>query len=289
MQVILVSIGIFQDYIIYNIKQLLLFNYEIIIITEKKFFDNLKQFINIKLVDANEINICFDKYSKLDDKFRDGFWKNTSKRLFLLYQYIKDNNITNCFHLENDVLLYYNFNDYIFDDKIYLVMDSENRCIPGIIYIPSYKHLDNLIKNYNYNCNDMINMSFFYHNNLDKCCTFPIIKKNTYYDKIDIYSENYNEFNGIFDGAAIGQYLGGVDPRNIPGDSTGFINETCIVKYNNYNFKWKKNEINDLYIPYIVIDDIDIPIYNLHIHSKMLNKFISNSNQLITNNFIKIS
>ena len=39
MNVILVSTGVFQRYILDNIKQLLLFNYNIVI-TEKKFFVN---------------------------------------------------------------------------------------------------------------------------------------------------------------------------------------------------------------------------------------------------------
>ena len=81
-------------------------------------------------------------------------------------------------------------------------------------------------------------------------------------------------FNSIFDAAAIGQYLGGVDPRNIPGDTTGFINETCVVNYSYYKFIWKFNLILNIYQPYILIDNIEILINNLHIHSKSLKKFI---------------
>ena len=79
-------------------------------------------------------------------------------------------------------------------------------------------------------------LSIFFHKNRNVCMTFPIIKKNKYYNIDDMYSTNYNKFNGIFDSAAIGQYLGGVDPKNISGNTKGFINKTCVVKYNNYNF-----------------------------------------------------
>ena len=121
-------------------------------------------------------------------------------------------------------------------------------------------------------------MNIFYHNNKDICITLPIIKYNEKYDKIDIYNENYEKFKGIFDGAAIGQYLGGVDPRNKAGDTSGFINETCVVKYNNYNFTWIKNK-DGFKLPYIIIDNENIPIFNLHIHSKNLSKFtIFNNN-----------
>jgi hypothetical protein len=90
-------------------------------------------------------------------------------------------------------------------------------------------------------------------------------------------TKNFKQFNMIFDAAAIGQYLGGVDPRNIPGDTTGFVNETCIIKYDQYRFIW--NAFDDIRCPYIVVkneNDIDCsyPVFNLHIHSKALEKFI---------------
>ena len=163
-------------------------------------------------------------------------------------------------------------------------MDNKNRCIPGIIYIPNFNLLDNLIKNYNFTKNDMINMSVFYNQNKDICKTFPIIKQNNFYNNVDLYNENYNEFNGIFDGAAIGQYLGGCDPKNKNSDQKGFINETCEIKYNNYKFKWII--IDELYIPHIIIDNINIPIYNLHIHSKKLQHFLNV--KPVENNYIII-
>ena len=86
----------------------------------------------------------------------------------------------------------------------------------------------------------------------------------------------FNKFNCIFDAAAIGQYLGGIDPRNQIGDTRGFINETCFIKYNNYTFFWIINE-NGLYQPHIFINNNYIKIINLHIHSKNLNKFFGNN------------
>ena len=40
----------------------------------------------------------------------------------------------------------------------------------------------------------------------------------------------------------------------------GFINETCVIKYNNYKI-WYKN-INDMYKPFIEIEEKNIPIFN---------------------------
>lgn len=267
-QVVLVSTGIFQTYMKENINQLLKLDIDIHVIVDKPFFDNLKEYDStIKVIDAKTLQTNFDEKSKLDKRFRNGFWNNTSKRLFLVYEYIKLHNLKNVIHLENDVLLYSDMN-YNFEEKIYITMDSVNRCIPGIIYIPKYNLFTKLIENYNFMQNDMINLSNFYNSNKDIVKTFPIID-----DSINkcIYNENFGEFNSIFDAAAIGQYLGGVDPRNIQGDSRGFVNETCEIKYDKYAFRWVKREKG--YFPFIEINSKLIPINNLHIHCKKLEKF----------------
>lgn len=267
-KVILVSTGIFQKYIKENINQLLKFDFDIHVIVDGNFINNLKEYeSSIKIINSTNLQTDFDKKSKLDKNFRDGFWNNASKRLFLVYEYMKMNRLEKILHLENDVLLYTNMN-YMFEEKIYITMDSKNRCIPGIIYIPKYDLFTKLIENYDFTKHDMINLANFYSNNKEIVKTFPIID-----DSINkcIYNENFQEFNSIFDAAAIGQYLGGVDARNIAGDTRGFVNETCEIKYDKYIFKWVKKG-NDYY-PYIEINTKLIAINNLHIHCKKLENF----------------
>ena len=70
------------------------------------------------------------------------------KRLFLIYEFIKKYNIQKCLYLENDVLLYKNFTDFNFKNKIYLTMDNHKRCVPGILYIPEQNIFKKFIDNY---------------------------------------------------------------------------------------------------------------------------------------------
>ena len=92
------------------------------------------------------------------------------------------------------------------------------------------------------------------------------------------WSTTLGEFPYIFDAAAMGQYLGGVDPRNIGGDTRGFVNETCVIKYDQYAFVWSNHQTQtELYQPFLVVNDQLLPIFNLHIHSKTLNRFTSDS------------
>jgi hypothetical protein len=274
-EVILINLGNHQPYILFNIQQLRLFNYNITVITDlslKHHFIHLRD-INLITTDSLCIKYIFDNRTQLDVDFRDGFWTFTSKRLFYLYAYLKKYNVQNVLHLENDVLLY---KDLIIPDKnfVWLTMDSSDRCIPGILFIPNHCLMEPLITHYEFHVNDMQNCaSFFYHYN-HICKSFPIIRENSHYPTIDAYNTHFNEFNAIFDAAAMGQFLGGVDPRNIEGDSRGFVNQECLVNYSHYSFFWVQNK-NNLFIPHILIDSSLIPIVNLHIHSKQLHHFMS--------------
>jgi hypothetical protein len=75
----------------------------------------------------------------------------------------------------------------------------------------------------------------------------------------------YKLFNSIFDGAAIGQYLGGIYSNP---NLKGYINDTTIFNVSKYNYIWEHNE------PYMVFENKKIKINNLHIHSKNLKQFI---------------
>jgi hypothetical protein len=285
-EVVLVSTGVFQTYMKTNIDQLLKFDFNIHAIIDRTFFDSMEEYkTRITLVDSSTLQTDFDSKSMLNKDFRDGFCNNTSKRLFILNEYMKQKGLKNVIHLENDVLLYSDMK-YDLDEKIYITMDEENRCVPGIVYIPNHELFDRLIQEYNYSKDDMENLAIFYNRHRDIVNTFPIIDNSV---QPSIYNKEFERFHSIFDAAAMGQYLGGVDPRNIPGDTTGFVNETCIIKYNNYQFKWLKKEGH--YVPHILINNNWILVNNLHIHSKRLKEFSMDNpieNRVITKSTIGV-
>ena len=212
MQIILVCLKNFQSYILDNINNLLAFdNNDIHVITEVEFFNYFEN-LPITLVDCSKLDdFNYNLNSQLDRNFRNGFWYLCSLRFFYLYSYMKNNNLSDVIHLENDVLTYVNFNDFNFrNNKVYVTFDCETRVIPGIIYIPNYEAFKPIIENYNLNLNDMENLAIESNENYIE--QFPIFRiVDTIINK---YSKNFNEFYSIFDAAVIGQYLGGVDRRN---------------------------------------------------------------------------
>ena len=158
-------------------------------------------------------------------------------------------------------------------------MDHQNRAVLSFMFIPSFEHLKPVIDNYNHQKNDMENLAISYHK-FDNIDILPLLDSN---DKqrgfLKTITTDYNLFGCIFDGAAIGQYLGGTDKEK----GSEFINETCVINYSKYLFKWKKK--NNLYRPYIIVNNKEIPIINLHIHSKQLQNFMGNLPK--ENNLIK--
>ena len=264
---VLVCANNFQEYIIPNIRNLLYLNETIYVLTNThlfKHFDSLKG--QIKLVSIDNYDKSYIENTKLDKNYRNGFWYLCSLRFYYLLEFLKNTNIKNVMHIENDVVTYYESQSIIKSindtNHVYIPFDSPNRSIASILYIPSYEVFAKVMDKYRTDMNDMENFS-----NIRKTTSllkpFPIFNDNTF------ISEGFEKFNGIFDAAAIGQYLGGVDPRNVSTDTRGFVNETCIINYSKY-----KIEFDSLNRPFIHINGIRTKIYNLHIHCKKVETFI---------------
>jgi hypothetical protein len=212
-----------------------------------------------------------------DKNFRDGFWFSTSARFFIIDEYTRRNNITNYFHVENDNLIYSDLTsikEYFLNSNcdMFLVIDSETRCIPSIMFIKNCE-ISNRLCNHilrHPHLNDMENLFNFYKINAD-VDNLPIVPDDYSFEhdfSID-FSNHYDNMLSIFDGAAIGQYLGGVDPRNNPNNTIGFINETTVFNPSKFQYVWINNE------PYIINSNNLIKVINLHIHSKNLKKFMN--------------
>lgn len=247
----------------------------------------------------NDASNTFINYRTIVSKyalssFRDSFWINTTCRFFYIKEFVSVflRNKKNVYHIENDVMLYVPFeiiNKCIIDTtkgSIYMVKDSANRVVPSIMCFNDTTSLDELTRF----ITSTLKKSNMFVNDMEILSKFTKLKKFN-------FNPNNNSESLIFDGAAIGQYLGGVDPRNLGGTgeanslltlnnpSRGFVNETCEfniskcniqIYYDNGLKKYKitgyennndNNKDND--------NDNSKDIVNLHIHSKQLYQFSS--------------
>lgn len=286
--VILVHIGDnYPDYINDCIDQLVKYDIKVhLILNSSQINKPLRKDILLAKVE-DYVNDQFSnfKIKGYDSSFRDGFWIYTSSRFFILNEYVKRNNIKDFFHIEYDNLIFSDLLDIrdnlltIKDKNMFVVVDSESRVIPSFIFIKDSRILSefcNYLMN-NQNNNDMTNLFNYYllNKEVDNLPIIPLDYKNELCSSLGIrpsgkinYSNHYELLNCIFDGAAIGQYIGGVDPRNQSGDTTGFVNETTIFNVSKNKYIFENGEI------YMISSDDKIKVINLHIHSKKLKLYI---------------
>lgn len=235
-------------------------------------------------------------------EFRDGFWNHTSERFLYLYDLFCQYEIQNVFHLEYDNMLYANVDELLPIMKtcytgIAATFDNDQRCIPGFIYIPNKEVMGNLASFFashaSKNYNDMECIALFketYPNLIDN---LPIIMSSYVKNHSLIsalghtvkdasrFSNHLESFQSIFDAAAIGQYLGGCDPR-LGYFPPGFINERCVFNASYLSYEWDLDE-RDRRVPFAIYDNKRYRINNLHIHSKKLWIFLSDMNIWVEN------
>jgi hypothetical protein len=277
--IILVYSGnIFPYYLLDTIKLLKKYEFNIHIIIEYKFHHLIKD-TNCKIIYIEDLrDFRYDTYSiqNYNTNFRDNFFTRTSSRFILLDNYITQKNITSCFHIENDIVLFSNLKQIKIElDKIIqdtaIIMDHPQRCVPSFIWFRD-KSASNKLANFIYDNNyldDMKNLAKYYLQNKNTIINLPILP----FDLIDQdsyinFGNKFDIFQSIFDGAAIGQYLYGIDSEHNKQNTAGFINETSILKPNQYNIFFENKE------PYMEYMQQKIKINNLHIHSKNLYKLL---------------
>ena len=279
MKIVLVMLNNLQSYIFDNIKNLKNYNNnDIVVITDKKFNEFFKEY-NISIINIEDLIVDYKNIiSNVENTFLKGFWELTSYRFEALHAYMKKYNIFDIIHIENDVLVYKDLNKIKFhcNDKLLLTMDSKERCIPGIMFIPNStilkKCLDTFSSNKGIHNNDMSNFAKCYYKFNKEIDTLPIFIEDNSDDVKKMVTKNFKHYNAIFDAAAIGQYLGGRFTIDRKKNTVGFINQTCIFDYSKYNILWKK--VNDKKIPHLIINNKEYRIINLHIHSKKLKEFM---------------
>lgn len=220
-------------------------------------------------------------------------WRYSSERFLVLDDFLEQTRLESVFHLENDVMLYADLSLMMpaFDKyKIGATFDNDVRCIPGFIYFKNSQAIKPLAKHFVSHfmalgqdmkvIADFKNTAGSYY-----IKSLPIIFPSyaSYYplksDKGHVaknpasYSLNYDQFHSIFDAAAIGQYLGGIDPIH-HNNGAGFVNESCVFNPSYFTYEWQRDD-QGRKVPYLLFQNEKIRINNLHIHCKNLKKFAS--------------
>lgn len=223
------------------------------------------------------------------------FWRYTSERFLYLWDLMENDRLENIFHLENDNMLYADLEQLLphFQKQypgIGATFDNEDRCIPGFVWIANCNAMKDLaeyfVKKAPESLSDMYIMgSYRKERSIQWIDALPIIMpnyKNLYplesphhhkTHRPQAYSNHSEIFHAIFDAAAIGQFLGGIDPIH-ENNQPGFINESCLFNPSLLHYQWILDE-QGRFCPHALFQNQPYKIMNLHVHCKRLDQFKS--------------
>lgn len=286
------------SYIDLALKQARLFNPDcpIFLVANQRALDGIStELLNEKLeiVSCESLNKTLE-HEEFCNKFpgHSGFWFWAVERFFYIYDLMEQYELHDVFHLENDNMLYADLETIlpVFQENypgIAAPFDYEHRCIPSFVYIHTKESMQRLaefiavrgggtdmelIAQYRNISNPsdidnlpLIHKEYSYEYPLKNRSGFTTPNPHRYWNHIE-------DFESLFDAAALGQYIGGVHVNPTPG----FINECSLFDPSILKYVWEE-DFKGRRVPYAVFQEIKYPIVNLHIHSKQLWKFSSQS------------
>ena len=215
----------------------------------------------------------------INAEFRNGFWETSILRLFAYLEYVEASD-SPAIHIESDILLMQDFpwQKLSHLKRLAWLQFNGERDVAALITCPNSieakwlnENLRNEIK-LNRMCTDMTLLSEISKKNKDKIDLLPIApNSSSRLFHADSTTETrgsnsalYSELGGIFDGAALGMWLYGQDPRNNFGLLKRHVNLVeSYIDTSNLQVVYKGGDI------FYVEDHQVHKIFNLHLHSKI--------------------
>jgi hypothetical protein len=224
---------------------------------------------DFKTVD-NIFNKKWERYKK------NPFWYNTTVRVILLCLYVRNNNLKNVTHVEAD--------NIIFADNVNILSNTFKEgefgysneapysSAPSFIFIKDKDAADKLLRlhiklfekgeqllapyvgQYAGYLTDMAFLDLIYRSGSKHYRMLPCLPSGS-------NSHNFDSLQYVFDPTSYGQYLGGTNNGHPPGfkDSHHYVGHELLSK--RIDVKFDK-------IPFIIHNNKQIPIFNLHVHNK---------------------
>ena len=260
--------------------------------------------IELESLEASHMHERFRATSKLDRDFWNGFWTHTTERFFIIEEVMTTLGLRNVVHLENDVLLYADLTELAPRlQRIYVgaaaTFISDELCVAGIMYFPDAGATSRLCQallqavdgadgiplppGLRRHC-DMSLLAAIRTRDEGVLDDLPVLAPDYPNPLRDAsgraphdparYSRHFDELGFIFDAAVLGQYLGGVDPRNAQGPTLGFVNPSSVFDPRLLRPRIGLDATRRR-VPEIVTRSGVHRVANLHIHSKNPQPFLS--------------
>jgi hypothetical protein len=243
-------------------------------------FTAIEDFYNDSYFQNVKKKVLFSK------NFRDNFWLKTIERFFILREFVTFKKISSFFHAELDQLLF-GTNELVLNIEktkksgIFFPFHSHNSACASIFYCNNINSFSSMLNAAAYGdayLNDMDLIASWAKNNPDLAISLPTMAAKIIGPNIAT-PQNVLELSpmnlcGVVDASQVGQWVAGIDPRNIPITETPknkfvappgecLLSKEQLDKFN-FQINFQENRLD------IVYDNkIKTRIFNLHIHSKI--------------------
>lgn len=217
--------------------------------------------IPLEDIPVSAIRRKFLDTTSLDTEFNNAFWMRTCLRLFVLYDFMEFSGVRNVVHIEYDNLVFTKASDILkqVPDQYEIACPriGAHRLLANVFFVRQPTPLRALLEFIS--SHEYANEMMYLHGFQSSQKVYPIYE-------LPITPEHPHYVSGMFDAAALGQCIGGLDPICKKGNTDGFVNEES---------PWP-----DLRPDWVVWRDGrpyfrgKEPIMNLHIHSKNLARWI---------------
>ena len=233
--------------------------------------------LNIRVVTPADVPISALHMQFLKDSTHTpGYWQYCSQRFFAIHDVMQSFNLTHVFHIETDVLVFWPLEQVLStfirnDVHIGLTLLNPRKIIPGLVYIrdsaASHMMAEHFLKHANTGENDMdvLGLMWQEHKHGDSMTSLPIVPIG-YTSDDDSWSHKQDQYGFIFDGAALGQWLGGTDIicRSPHLHGTPYVNFEASYSFENAYITYDERRR-----PYVN----GVPVF--HVHSKDLARWKS--------------
>lgn len=280
MNYVLTLIGYFPEYVKYVINSILSVDKDANIYlchdrTNKVNFKNISE-VNLNEITSDYLN-QFNEINVFKNTIFENnpLWVTSVQRIFYLDQIIKELNLSDVVHFDNDVLIYKSFSEIektVNEEKINITSYNNKKLIFGYSYIKNSKLSDLLSKkvleeyqnenlsNWKSNNGKPLNeMEIMKKVNLKNNDLFNLLPSLPYQNKI------------IFDPAGYGQYIGGTHSNPKKPFRRGY---TSIYDPIGVEITAKRINVNFKYKPIVTWNNEKFELTNLHVHSKKFKKLL---------------
>lgn len=221
-----------------------------------------------------------------DQRYRDGFWAKTMERFFVLYEFAKYKGLDSIFHAELDQLLF-GVSELVNNIErqqlsgIFVPFHSPDAAVASVLYCNSLDVFHSLLVDAMTGDpypSEMALIAKWASRNSNSVIALPtaasLVKGRNAATPKGVFEIMPHELGGVVDAAQLGQWIAGIDPRNVPLSALP-RNKFVDAPADNL---LSRNELESIKFRYVsnadtVLLDFNngetVRIFNLHIHAKI--------------------